>query len=136
LTIRDATAEDLTAISAIQTVSPQAAQWNPADYLAHRCRVALVDGRVAGYLAARRVAPDECEILNLAVDPVYRRRGVARALLAAELESAPGRWFLEVRASNNAAIQLYSSAGFELIGRRPDYYREPAEEGIVMRLFS
>ena len=52
------------------------------------------------------------------------------------LARAQGAWFLEVRASNAAAIQLYESAGFHRAGRRPDYYADPAEDAIVMRFFS
>ena len=140
VTIRPATPDDLEAIAAIQAASPEASQWNPADYLDHDCRVAIVDERVTGFLASRRVAPDEREILNVAVDPAHRRKGVARALLMHELEQelarGRGRWFLEVRASNVAAIHLYETAGFERCGSRPGYYQQPGEEAIVMRFFS
>jgi ribosomal-protein-alanine N-acetyltransferase len=136
VTIRAATAEDLAAIAAIQAVSPEAAQWEPAGYLDHDCDVAIRGGRLAGFLVARQVAPGEREILNLAVDPAERRSGIARALLSEALARAQGAWFLEVRASNAAAIRLYESAGFEIAGRRSGYYREPAEEAIVMRIFS
>jgi len=134
--IRAVRLADLAAIAAIQAASPEASQWNPADYLKHDCRVAEVKGCVAGFLVIREVGPDEREILNLAVDPAERRTGIARGLLADALASAPGSWFLEVRASNAAAIQLYESAGFQIAGRRSGYYREPAEEAIVMRFFS
>jgi len=98
--------------------------------------VAEVKGCVAGFLVMREVAPGEREILNLAVDPAERRTGIARGLVGDALARAKGAWFLEVRASNSAAIQLYESAGFKRAGRRPDYYREPAEDAIVMRFFS
>lgn len=136
VTLRPATPDDLAAIDSLQAASPEASQWEPRSYLDQDCRVAILQGRVAGFLASRRVAPDEREILNLAVDPAQRRKGIARALLAEELSRGPGRWFLEVRASNTAAIGLYESAGFERCGRRPGYYRDPAEEAIVMRFFS
>lgn len=132
-------------MAAIQAAAPEAAHWNPADYLAHDCRVADVAGRVAGFIVTREVAPGEREILNLAVDPVERRTGIARGLVRdalargkAEdaLKRVRGAWFLEVRASNAAAIRLYESAGFHRAGRRPNYYYEPAEDGIVMRFFS
>jgi len=134
--IRTARLADLAAIAAIQDASPEAAQWNPADYLKHDCRVCEVKSCVAGFLATRLVGPGEREILNLAVDPAERRCGVARGLLGDALARDKCKWFLEVRASNTAAIRLYESAGFELAGRRPDYYREPVEEAIVMRFFS
>jgi ribosomal protein S18 acetylase RimI-like enzyme len=136
VTIRTARLADLAAIAAIQEASPEAAQWNPADYLHHDCRVADVRSCVAGFLVIRQVGPGEREILNLAVDPAERRSGIARGLLRDELARAKGAWFLEVRASNTAAIGLYESAGFVRAGRRPGYYQEPAEEAIVMRFFS
>lgn len=142
VTIRPAAPDDLEAIAAIQSASPEASQWEPADYLDHDCRVAVIEGRVSGFLASRRVASDEREILNVAVDPGQRRKGIARALLMHELthgrehELAPVRWFLEVRASNMAAIHLYETAGFEHSGRRTGYYQQPAEEALVMRIFS
>ncbi len=136
MTIRTARFTDLAAIAAIQAASPEAAQWNPADYLKHDCLVADVNSCVAGFLVTREVAPGEREILNLAVDPAERRTGIARGLLGDALARAKGAWFLEVRASNAAAIRLYESAGFHRAGRRPDYYYEPADDAIVMRFYS
>jgi len=132
MTVRDATAEDLPAIAAIQEASPEASQWDPASYLSYECLVAASDGRVVGFLVVRQIAADEREILNLAVDPAERRRGVARKLLETELLRAKTRWFLEVRASNSNAIRLYESGGFRTAGRRESYYSNPAESGIVM----
>jgi len=134
--IRAATAGDIPAIAAIQAASPEAAQWDPYSYLDYDCRVADVRGRVAGFLVTRLVGPDEREILNLAVSPAERHTGVARGLLTEALAGSKGAWFLEVRASNAAAIRLYESAGFKPAGRRKDYYYELPEDGIVMRFFS
>ena len=134
--LRAAEPADVPAIAAIQAASPDAAQWNPADYLNHDCRVAEVNGRVAGFLVTREVGPGEREILNLAVDPTERHSGVARRLLQDSLANAKGAWFLEVRASNAAAIRLYESVGFHRTGLRKKYYYEPGEDGIVMRFFS
>jgi ribosomal-protein-alanine N-acetyltransferase len=136
MNIRAATAADLAAIAAIQASSREAAQWDPAAYLGHDCMVGEIDGRVVGFLVTRRVAPGESEILNLAVDPAERRSGVARELLTNALACVRSAWFLEVRASNQAAIRLYEKAGFARAGLRSGYYREPAEEAIVMRFDS
>ncbi len=136
ITVRGARADDLPAIATIQEQSPEAAQWDPASYLDHNCLVACLDWRIVGFLVTRQVAPDEREILTLAVDPGDRQKGIARTLLKHALENTKGAWFLEVRASNLAAIRLYKSAGFEAAGRRSEYYYEPAEDGIVMRFFS
>ena len=134
--IRPATREDLPAIATIQSTSPESAQWRPEEYLVYDCLVAVEDGRVAGFLVSRRTAPDQREILNLCVDPSRRRQGVARRLLEHALASVPGEWFLEVRESNEAAFNLYKQFGFHPFGRREDYYRDPAEAAIVMKIDS
>jgi len=135
LEIRPATTADVDSIAALQAIVPEAAQWRAADYLDHDCRVAVLDGGVVGFLVWRAVA-DEREILNLAVHPGYRRRGVAAALLGATLREAPARWFLEVRESNTTARQLYRKLGFIEVSKRPAYYEEPPEPAIVMRFLS
>jgi ribosomal-protein-alanine N-acetyltransferase len=136
MTVRRATADDLAAIAAIQKASPEASQWELASYLDYECSVADNGGRVLGFLVARQIAADEREILNLAVDPTERRRGVARKLLENELKRLKMCWFLEVRASNIGAIRLYESAGFRRAGRRESYYSNPVEPGIVMKFDS
>ncbi len=133
LTVRPATRDDLRAIEAIQSASPQASSWQPLDY---DCFVAVEFGIVTGFIVTRRTAPDESEILNLAVNPAYRRRGVAKALVEHVLKAHPGRWFLEVRESNRPAVELYHSVGFRHAGMRPDYYTSPPEAAIVMSFFS
>lgn len=130
--IRPANAADLPAIAAIQGDSG----WPPESYLTYDCRVAVSGGAVAGFLVSRETAPGEREILNLAVDAAQRRRGIGKNLLESELARAGGSYFLEVRESNVAAINLYRSIGFRVIGRRPDYYLDPPEAAIVMTIFS
>jgi ribosomal-protein-alanine N-acetyltransferase len=138
--VRPATEEDLAAIASIQTASPEASQWEPLSYLEHECTVAIAEGRVAGFLVSRETAPGEREILNLAVDPAWRRRGVARKLLESELSRPKTQWFLEVRESNAAPRRFYESLGFRLAGRRENYYQtlsDGSPEGaIVMTFFS
>jgi len=134
--IRAATGDDLAAIAAIQAASPEASQWDPASYLDYDCVVAINDDHVAGFLVSRQTAPGEREILNAAVELSERRRGVARRLIAAEIERARGLWFLEVRESNIAALNLYKACGFQEAGRRNSYYHNPPESGIVMKLIS
>jgi len=85
---------------------------------------------------ARRVAPDEIEILNVAVDPIFRRRGAARALVQELIGRNRGTLYLEVRQSNLAARKLYHSLGFEAIAVRQDYYSGPVESAIVMKFHS
>jgi ribosomal-protein-alanine acetyltransferase len=131
--LRPARDDDRAAIAAIQDASPEAASWDPRCY---DVTVAELDGQVAGFLVTRRVAPDELEVLNLAVAPSMRRKGVARALARGVLERLEGAAFLEVRESNVVARQFYESIGFIVIGRRLDYYSDPREPAIVMKLRS
>jgi ribosomal-protein-alanine N-acetyltransferase len=92
---------------------------------------------VAGYLIAREVAGTG-EVLNLAVAPEFRRRGVGGALLRAGLKAFRNRRvdevFLEVRESNHSARSLYASHGFRPVGQRAAYYRNPKEDALVFRL--
>ncbi len=127
---------DLPEIAAIQTASPEAAAWPPESYLAYRLSVAISGGRVAGFLAWRTVAEGESEILNLAVAPEFRRRGAASDLLESLRKTLKGTVYLELRASNQTALQLYKSFGFEQVGSRPGYYDHPRETAIVMKLHS
>lgn len=80
---------------------------------------------------------DEGELANLAVAPETRRRGIGQALLDAVTTDALGRGtselYLEVRESNSAARALYRAAGFEQVGRRKRYYRQPEEDALILR---
>ncbi|MBF0551517.1 MAG: ribosomal protein S18-alanine N-acetyltransferase [Deltaproteobacteria bacterium] len=95
------------------------------------------DGRVLGY-ALWWVVLDEVEILNVAVNPDFRRRGLGRLLLTELIARADlngGRtFFLEVRPSNLAAQALYDSLGFQPVGVRPLYYADSGEDALLMRL--
>ncbi|HEX7336254.1 MAG TPA: ribosomal protein S18-alanine N-acetyltransferase [Gemmatimonadales bacterium] len=99
--------------------------------------VAHAGPRIAGYLIGREVAGTG-EVLNLAVAPDFRRRGVARALLRAGLALLRKRRvdevFLEVRESNVSAQALYLSSGFRPVGQRAAYYRNPKEDALVLWL--
>ena len=145
ISIRPVTESDLDEIWRIQAVSGQVAQWNPADYLLHRCLVAVDSGaigsppgfeRIAGFAVARHTAPDELEILNIAVDPPFRRRGIARGLIRQLLANFRGTVWLEVRQSNTAARQLYHAFGFQVNSVRENYYNDPSESAIVMKFHS
>jgi ribosomal-protein-alanine N-acetyltransferase len=129
--IRYLTRADLPAIAAIQgDESP----WKPEDYLYFETWVADLPGEgVAGFLATRAVYLDEeFEIINLVVGAEHRRKGLGRLLLETAMTRRPGIWFLEVRATNIAAIELYKSLSFKHSGRRKEYYQNPTEDGIVM----
>ena len=92
-----------------------------------------------GFLILLLVA-GEAEILNLAIDPAHRGRGLGREMLEAALDEArergAARVWLEVRVSNQAAIALYQRSGFTIVARRRGYYatREGArEDALVMQ---
>lgn len=94
-------------------------------------------GRIVGFLCAW-VVSDELHINNIGVHPSYRRRGIASQLLEKVLCRAGAKGvtagYLEVRASNEAAVALYRSYGFRPIGLRRHYYDHPREDAIVMRM--
>jgi [ribosomal protein S18]-alanine N-acetyltransferase len=93
------------------------------------------ESAVAGYVVAWFVA-DEGEIANLAVGHPTRRRGIGAALLDAALDEGRRRGaaaiYLEVRESNTAARALYERRDFREVGRRRKYYRQPAEDAVVL----
>ena len=98
--------------------------------------VAVDDGDLAGYVGSQTVM-DETDMMNIAVDVRYRRQGVAQALveaLAEQLKKAGSRCLtLEVRISNAPAIALYEKLGFAQVGKRPNYYRNPKEDALILR---
>ena len=90
-----------------------------------RLTLALIDDEPAGFALVRSVV-DEAELLLLAVDPRYRRRGVATTLLRGIVDdgraSGVADLHLEVRAGNDA-VRLYTAHGFAKVGERRGYYR-------------
>lgn len=98
--------------------------------------VAVEQGAVVGYIGSQTVL-DEADVMNVAVDPAMRRRGVGKALLR-ELETrlrteSVCALSLEVRPSNLAARALYAREGFVEAGRRPKYYVNPREDALILR---
>lgn len=83
-----------------------------------------------------RLVVDEMHVMNVAVDPGYRRQGLARRLLAFAMARAARagarRALLELRAGNREALALYDSLGFGSLGVRREYYREPTEDALVL----
>lgn len=98
--------------------------------------VAVEDGHVVGYVGSQSVL-DEADMMNIAVSPGARRRGIAQDLvqgLVAALKLRRVKCLaLEVRASNEAAKALYAKLGFTQAGRRPNYYRNPKEDALILR---
>jgi len=144
LTIRPAGLADVRAIWAIERQSFPSpwSRWSFLAELGQPLSRTLVAGpsppqpwETWGYLVFWVVA-DEMHILNLAVHPERRRRGIARALLTEALSQARDRGaamaWLEVRPSNTPALNLYASLGFQEVGRRPRYYEDTQEDAILL----
>jgi ribosomal-protein-alanine N-acetyltransferase len=93
--------------------------------------------QLAGFIVAR-VFADELHVNNVAIRPEFRGRGLGSTLLQTTLNEARTRSAriaqLEVRAANEAAQRLYQRCGFEVVGRRKNYYREPTEDALLMSL--
>jgi ribosomal-protein-alanine N-acetyltransferase len=124
---------DYPAIARLQATSPEAAQWPVGDYSAFSLLLASIDGAAVGFCTWRQTVDDEAELLNLAVDPDFRRRGVGIALLAALEKAARGTIFLEVAETNAGAIALYRNAGWEEIAIRKGYYKNGNINAVVMK---
>ena len=94
------------------------------------------DGAVLGYVGSQTCFED-ADILNVAVVPAARRRGIAAALMT-ELETRLAsrgveQITLEVRASNVAAIALYEQIGYAQVGLRKNYYEKPREDALILQ---
>ena len=102
-----------------------------------RCWVADVDGRIAAMMVGWMII-DELHVATIATHPDYRGQGIGKkvlvhALLAARKEGVI-RAFLEVRQTNETALNMYRSLGFVEDGRRKEYYRDNNEDAILMSL--
>ena len=98
--------------------------------------VAEEDGVAAGYIGSQTVM-DESDMMNVAVHPDHRRKGMAQALVNELVEALKKReshcLTLEVRASNEPAKALYEKLGFVQVGLRKNYYRNPKEDALILR---
>ena len=98
--------------------------------------VAMDGDTVAGYVGSQSVL-DMADMMNVAVHPAYRRRGIARELVNGLVDALKEKGMkslaLEVRASNAPAIALYEQLGFQQVGLRPNYYRNPKENVLILR---
>lgn len=108
----------------------------------HTLYIAVVDslehGRILGYAGLAMLGPahdSEFEIHTIGVDPEFQRRGVARLMMDNMMfvaDRAAGPVFLEVRTTNEPAIRLYESYGFERQGVRKNYYQPSGADAYVM----
>jgi [ribosomal protein S18]-alanine N-acetyltransferase len=90
---------------------------------------------LVGYLIISRYV-DAWHVMNIAVAPEHRRRGIARSLMERLFEvtarDAQRGYTLEVRVSNEAAIRLYEALGFRARGIRRGYYTDNREDALIM----
>ena len=143
VTIRRMKLEDVPTVHAIDTLSfslpwpERSFKFEVAENPAARTWVAETDGRLAAMLVLWLVV-DEAHIATIATHPEYRRQGIGEQLLIEALKAARAegaqRAFLEVREGNSAAQALYLKYGFEVTGRRPNYYRDNGENALLMTL--
>ena len=99
------------------------------------CLGAFDNGRLVAYLIVSRYV-DAWHVMNVAVDPDQRRRGIAETLLNTLFETTAGDgrrgYTLEVRVSNAGAIKLYEELGFRPRGVRRGYYTDNREDALIM----
>ncbi len=143
--IRKMTLDDLDQVTAIDRVSfslpwpERSFRFDLTDNPASRCWVAELDGKVVGMIVSWLIV-DEVHVATIATHPEYRRRGIAKRLLTHTLqhlkEEGAQSSFLEVRASNFAAQDMYRKFGYEETGLRPRYYKDNDEDAILMTLES
>jgi ribosomal-protein-alanine N-acetyltransferase len=143
LTVRPMAEADLPSVIALDRAS-HLTPWTEANFrdalaAGNLCVVAERDGAIVG-CAILQMAAGEADLLTLAVTPALRRAGIGREMLR-EVTKAAATYgataiFLEVRASNAAAIDLYREAGFEEVGSRKAYYErgDDREDAVTMRL--
>jgi ribosomal-protein-alanine N-acetyltransferase len=141
--IRAASPDDVATIHALEQRADTAAHWTGREYEAlfaqdapRRLALVAVEGdSTLGFVIAR-CALDEWEIENVVVASEARNRGLASALLRHLLDRARSAGatsvLLEVRQSNLAALRLYEKQGFTLQGRRPNYYRDPVDDALLL----
>jgi [ribosomal protein S18]-alanine N-acetyltransferase len=145
ITIRKMTVDDVPAVVDLDQKSfslpwpERSFRFELTDNPASRCWVAELDGKVIGMIVVWLIV-DEAHIATLATHPEYRRQGIGRRLLAYALrqimQDGARSSFLEVRASNLAAQEMYRKFGYEATGRRRHYYRDNDEDAILMTLDS
>ncbi len=138
--IREATMTDVAAITAMETTCLPEDPWSEAAAASAVCDadcptlIAFCGGVPAGYVTGR-VLPPEAELYRICTLPCYRGQGIARALVTAFHAALAARGcdtcFLEVRASNMAARTLYRTVGYNAVGTRRNYYRNPTEDAVL-----
>ena len=140
LTIRDMEESDLPRVLAIEQVSfsnPYSKEYFLNElYKKHALlKIAIFEGDIIGHLCAD-YENHEAQILNLAIDPDFRRRGAATILMTQAMRKLKKKGcvfvYLVVRASNTGAQKFYERFGFKVEGIRKKYYSNPDEDALQM----
>jgi ribosomal-protein-alanine N-acetyltransferase len=141
--IRRMTLEDVPAVHEIDNLSfslpwpERSFRFELTENPVARNWVAESNGRIAAMLVLWLII-DEAHIATIATHPDFRRQGIGEHLLIAALASArdegASRAFLEVRAGNEGALELYKKYGFIVVGVRQHYYKDNNEDAILMNL--
>ena len=145
--IRPALASDLDALYALERSIPTAPHWPRAAYAAilsenifipRRCLIVAVGDGLIGFAVGIAHPVGDAELESVAVAETARRKGIGGALCMAVAEWCRGagasELLLEVRGASTGAIALYQRLGFEAVGTRPRYYRNPPDDAVVMRM--
>ncbi|MCD6486165.1 MAG: ribosomal protein S18-alanine N-acetyltransferase [Syntrophobacterales bacterium] len=137
---RDMTMDDLEEVLSIESVSFPT-PWSEGMFLEEMkhsfCHdlVGLVEGQIIGYISFA-IVYDEIHLRNIAVHKDWKRCNVASRLLSMMINISSGRGAryatLEVRESNEAALELYKKFGFVVKGTRPFYYTDTGENALIM----
>lgn len=133
LLIRAATERDYGGIATVQGMSPEAAQWPVGDYSNYNVLIAIADDVIVGFCAYRQSTDQEAELLNIAVAPAWRRKGIGARLIETLLALTTGDVFLEVAETNSSALGLYEKAGWAALSTRRGYYHHGNINAIVMK---
>jgi len=145
LVIRKMTIDDVPVVVELDKMSfslpwpERSFRFELTDNPASRCWVAEADGRIIGMIVVWLIVA-EAHVATLATHPDFRRQGIAKKLLSHALQylSSEGAQssFLEVRANNTAAQEMYRKFGYKESGRRRHYYKDNDEDAILMNLDS
>jgi ribosomal-protein-alanine N-acetyltransferase len=145
LIIRKMTVDDIPAVVELDRMSfslpwpERSFRFELTDNPASRCWVVEADGRIVSMIVAWLLV-EEAHVATLATHPDFRRQGIAKKLLSHALrfliDEGAQTSFLEVRASNIAAQEMYRKFGYEESGRRRRYYKDNDEDAILMNLDS
>jgi len=143
--IRKMTIDDIPAVVELDKMSfslpwpERSFRFELTDNPASRCWVAEADGRIIGMIVVWLLVT-EAHIATLATHPNFRRQGIATRLLSHALhvliDEGAQSSFLEVRASNSAAHEMYHKFGYKESGHRRHYYKDNDEDAILMKLDS